>query len=68
MAAAVKKTPGFAGAPHVVTVPGGIPIYSSDGEYIGAVGVSGEEPEDDTACGEACVQAAGLSISRKPKG
>ena len=66
MAASAKQTPGFAGAPHVVTVAGGIPIYSAGGEYIGAVGVSGEAPEDDTACGEAGVKAAGLSISRKP--
>ena len=52
----------------VVTVAGGIPIYSSEGRYIGAVGASGEAPEDDAACAEAGVKAAGLSISRKPKG
>ena len=68
MAASAKQTPGFAQAPHVVTVAGGIPIYSSEGEYVGAVGVSGEAPEDDTACGEAGVKAAGLAISRKPRG
>ncbi|HXX02174.1 MAG TPA: heme-binding protein [Candidatus Acidoferrales bacterium] len=68
MAASAKRTPGFASAPHVVTVAGGIPIYSSEDQYIGAVGVSGEAPEDDTACAEAGVKAAGLSISRKAKG
>lgn len=68
MAVSAKQTPGFANAPHVVTVAGGIPIYSSEGQYIGAIGVSGEAPEDDTACAEAGVKAAGLSISRKPKG
>jgi glc operon protein GlcG len=68
MAAAAKQTPGFANAPHVVTVAGGIPIYASEGQYVGAVGVSGEAPEDDTACAEAGVKAAGLSISRKSKG
>ena len=66
MAVSARQTPGFASAPHVVTVAGGIPIYSSAGEYIGAVGVSGEAPEDDTACGEAGIKAAGLSVSRKP--
>ena len=66
MATAAKQTPGFANAPHVVTVAGGIPIYSSEGRYIGAVGASGEAPEDDAACAEAGVKAAGLSISRKP--
>jgi glc operon protein GlcG len=68
MAAAAKQTPGFANAPHVVTVAGGIPIYSSEGQYVGAIGVSGEAPEDDAACAEAGVKAAGLSISRKSKG
>jgi uncharacterized protein GlcG (DUF336 family) len=65
MAAAVKETPGFANAPLVVTVPGGIPVYSSDGQFVGAVGVSGEAPQDDAACAEAGVRAAGLSVSRK---
>jgi uncharacterized protein GlcG (DUF336 family) len=66
MAAAVKETPGFANAPLVVTVPGGIPVYSSDGQFVGAVGVSGEAPQDDAACAEAGVKAAGFSASRKP--
>jgi len=67
MAASAKQTPGFASAPHVVTVPGGIPAYSAEGQYIGAVGVSGEAPQDDAACAEAGVKAAGLFTSRKPK-
>jgi glc operon protein GlcG len=67
MAEAAKETPGFANAPLVVTVAGGIPVYSSDGrEFLGAVGVSGEAPQDDAACAAAGVQAAGLSLSRKP--
>jgi uncharacterized protein GlcG (DUF336 family) len=68
MAAAARDTPGFANAPHVVMVPGGIPIYSADGKtFIGAIGVSGEAPLDDAACAEAGVKAAGLSSSlRKP--
>jgi glc operon protein GlcG len=64
MAVAARDTPGFGNAPHVVIVPGGIPIYSADGKnYIGAVGVSGEAPVDDAACAEAGVKAAGLSSS-----
>jgi uncharacterized protein GlcG (DUF336 family) len=67
MAAAAKETPGFADAPHVVTVPGGIPVFSADGQqFIGAVGVSGEAPADDAACAEAGVRSAGLSTTRKP--
>ena len=61
MIEAAKGTPGFANAPHVVTVPGGIPIYSADGKVrMGAVGVSGEAPADDAGCAEAGVRAAGL--------
>ena len=66
MAAGAKETPGFADAPHVVTVPGGIPVFSADGQqFIGAVGVSGEAPADDAACAEAGVRSAGLSTTRK---
>jgi len=61
MVEAVRATPGFAQAPHVVTVPGGIPVYSADGSTrIGAVGVSGEAPPDDVAFAEAGITAAGL--------
>ena len=67
MEGAVKETPGFGNAPHVVTVPGGIPVYSRDGQqFVGAVGVSGEAPRDDASCAEAGVKAAGFSLSRKP--
>ena len=63
MQSAAQDTPGFASAPNVVTVPGGIPVYSADGkQFIGAVGVSGEAPADDVACAEAGVRAAGLSL------
>jgi len=65
MEQSAKETPGFADAPHVVTVPGGLPIFSADGKTrIGAVGVSGEAPADDAACAEAGVRAAGLRTNR----
>lgn len=61
MVDAAKGTPGFANAPNVVTVPGGIAVFSADGKVrIGAVGVSGEAPADDAQCAEAGVKAAGL--------
>jgi uncharacterized protein GlcG (DUF336 family) len=64
MAEAVRSTPGFAQAPHVVTVPGGVPVFSADGRTrIGAVGISGEPPPDDVACAEAGIAAAGLRSS-----
>lgn len=60
-----RGTPGFDRAPNVVIVPGGVPVFSSDGKTrIGAVGVSGEGPADDAACAEAGVRAAGLRTSR----
>jgi uncharacterized protein GlcG (DUF336 family) len=65
MADAARETPGFGGAPHVVTVAGGVPVFSADGrERIGAVGVSGEAPADDAACAEAGIRAAGLRSTR----
>ena len=65
MAENAKGTPGFALAPHVVTVPGGVPVFSADGKVrIGAVGVSGEAPADDAECAEAGIEAAGLRASR----
>jgi glc operon protein GlcG len=60
-----KGTPGFANAPHVVTVAGGVPVWSADGKTrIGGVGASGEAPTDDAACAEAGIRAASLRSSR----
>jgi uncharacterized protein GlcG (DUF336 family) len=65
MAQGARDTPGFASAPHVVTVAGGVPVWSADGKVrIGAIGVSGEASADDAACAEAGIQAAGLRSSR----
>ncbi len=65
MEESAKGTPGFANAPHVVTVAGGVPVWSADGKTrIGGVGASGEAPADDAACAEAGIRAAGLRSSR----
>ncbi|HLL32257.1 MAG TPA: heme-binding protein [Allosphingosinicella sp.] len=65
MEEAAKGTPGFARAPGVVTVAGGVPVYSADGRtLIGAAGTSGEAPADDAACAEAGIKAAGLRSQR----
>ena len=65
MEQSAKETPGFANAPHVVTVPGGLPVFSADGRArLGAVGVSGEAPADDAECAEAGIRAAGLRSTR----
>ena len=60
MAKGAESTPGFANAPNVVIVPGGVPVYAQSGEFLGAVGVSGEAPADDAACAVAGIRAAGF--------
>ena len=35
---------------RMVPVPGGVLIKGSDGDIIGAVGISGDHPEHDEAC------------------
>jgi uncharacterized protein GlcG (DUF336 family) len=63
MATSARDTPGFASAPHVVTVAGGVPIFSADGKtFLGAAGASGEAPADDEACVTAGVEGAGFRI------
>ena len=41
----------------LITFPGGVPIVSSDGDVIGAIGVSGSTVENDHAVAEAGVAA-----------
>ena len=66
MSKAAEATPGFAMAPRVVTVAGGVPVYARGGVFVGAVGVSGESPQDDTDCAIAGIAAAGFSTSVGP--
>ena len=62
---AIKGTPGFANEPHIVTVAGGVPVFTADGRnFIGSVGVSGEAPAVEVACAVAGITAAGLSADR----
>lgn len=51
---------GSRGAP----VGGGVPVYSKDGDLLGAIGVSGASQEQDIACAEAGIAKAGLKASR----
>jgi uncharacterized protein GlcG (DUF336 family) len=65
MLGAAESTPGFADAPRIVTVAGGVPIFSGDGSaFLGAVGVSGEAPGDDAECAAAGIEAAGFRSRR----
>ncbi len=51
-------------APHIATVPGGVPIYAKGDIGVGGVGVSGGSFEDDVGCAEAGIKAAKLSPAR----
>ena len=63
-----RGTPGFANAPHVVTVPGGVPVFSADDTArLGAVGASGTAPAEDVACAVAGIEAAGLRSAPAPR-
>jgi uncharacterized protein GlcG (DUF336 family) len=44
-----------------VPVPGGVLIRNGDNEIIGAVGVSGDTSDNDSICGVAGIEAAGLT-------
>lgn len=70
-----KKLPVFIGAlsdisgGRMVALPGGVIIRDSEGDIIGAVGVSGDVSEPDEVCAVAGVEAAGLQpdIGQKPE-
>lgn len=41
---------GASGAGRYIVFPGGLPLWTTDGRVVGAVGVSGASAEDDLAC------------------
>ena len=45
---------------RVVTNPGGVLIRDSEGEIVGAVGISGDTSDKDEMCAVAGIEAAGL--------
>ncbi len=45
---------------RLVPVPGGVIIKNADGDFIGAVGVSGDTSDNDEAAAVAGIEAAGL--------
>lgn len=51
------------GAPGLASWEGGTPIFTRDGVALGGVGVSGAESAEDSACGVAGIEAAGLTPS-----
>ena len=49
--------------PGIATGGGGVPVFTADGQPLGAIGVSGAATEEDIACAEAGISAVAL----KPK-
>jgi uncharacterized protein GlcG (DUF336 family) len=45
---------------RVIPVPGGVLIRSQEGKIIGAVGISGDMPDNDEACAAFGIEEAGL--------
>jgi uncharacterized protein GlcG (DUF336 family) len=50
--------------PGIATAGGGVTIFTAEGRALGAIGVSGAKTEDDIACAEAGIKAAGLRATR----
>lgn len=50
--------------PAIATVGGGVAVFSARGEALGGIGVSGAAAEDDIACAQAGIRAAGLAAPR----
>lgn len=51
-------------APDIATIPGGLPIFTNDGNILGGIGVSGAASSVDVKCAEAGLKAAGLRFKR----
>lgn len=41
----------------IVLLEGGLPILTKDGQHLGAIGISGANPELDGICAQAAVDA-----------
>jgi uncharacterized protein GlcG (DUF336 family) len=46
---------------RVIPVPGGVLVRAADGDILGAVGVSGDLPDNDEACAVHGIEQAGLA-------
>ncbi|MEO6359074.1 MAG: heme-binding protein [Sphingomicrobium sp.] len=46
--------------PGIATAGGGVPIFTADGQALGAIGVSGAQTEEDIACGETAIASVSL--------
>lgn len=47
----------YLSVPGIVLLEGGLPIITKDGQHIGAIGISGANPELDGICAQAGLEA-----------
>jgi uncharacterized protein GlcG (DUF336 family) len=59
---ASSRVPGIAHVPGIVTFEGGVPIKTSSGAHIGAIGVSGASAEQDGICAQAALDAVAADL------
>ncbi len=59
LAARNEKLPNgpYLGVPGIVLLEGGLPIITKNGQHIGAIGISGANPELDGICAQAGLDA-----------
>lgn len=57
---AITAAWGIPNAPKIATIQGGLPIFSTDGNPLGGIGVSGATTEFDEECAALAIKAAGL--------
>ena len=51
------RAPGLAHSKNVVAFAGGLPIKTNNGDFIGAIGVSGATADQDQQCASAAIKA-----------
>jgi glc operon protein GlcG len=52
----------YLGVPGIVLLEGGLPIITKDGHHIGAIGISGANPELDGICAQAGLDAIAMDL------
>lgn len=50
---------GVAFVEGITVTPGGLPIYAANGQLLGGIGTSGASSDEDVACSQAGINAAG---------
>ena len=53
----IADKPQFRAFPGLLTIDGGLPVFSKNKQLIGGVGVAGSSPINDKACAQAAIKA-----------